>query len=171
MDWPPPNAETQNYKTTSKSGVGEQIEVRIAVRVKAATDFQRIDVRFLNKRFLRFRTPRAWVLFGWLLPARIELWYWENEIRTDIIEMIGLKENGKRGGRESPSPEREPNRSGGMRLHYDEPQRALAHEFLWFTAIVNVRQQWEGYIAFEAAMSDGRKARTRRKARFSIEGS
>lgn len=165
MTWPPPSAESQKYTRKLVSGTGT-VEVRLAIRASESASFSRIDVRFVKRKWFRIRRPRAWLGLWRLIPVRFELWYWENEKDKTAVEITHLVENGKRQGKAVRTPDVTDNSAGGVRLFYAEPQQVLAYEFLWLTATVVAPKGWKGYIGFEAAMADGRKARSVRGAHF-----
>lgn len=156
-DFPPSYAKSQHYLKKASGRAGNDGLATIYTRVLANHG---VDVHEISFRLVK----KAWF-------SKLPLWGWEaatpsedGVFVTNIWDADWEQQrqiNPYRIDRGQPLSEL--NSEGGYCLKFGKEMHLLANDSLWVRVIIDVRSNWDGYIEFQGASPDNRRAYKRRK--------
>ena len=163
-DFPPSNPQSQNYPKIAfaeAANVDNTAVIYARIQAKRGVEFKSVSFRLVNKlrkKICFFPIPMVW-------------WDKATSIQDRVcIEVIWDAEYDYQKGmnpfqltRSLPVSQTDTVGKGGCRLDFKETMYLLPMDSLWLRIIINVENNWEGYIEFNAPSPSKSRASTRAK--------
>ena len=113
-------------------GIGQH-DILLRIQPTYGTEFSRIGLRFVNRR--------------WLLSYRLWTWY---DTDQDIIEVIKIQDEEAKEGAiiSSHTFQDKSDGVGGRLAEYVPPYSRAIEDSLWLTATIEAKKPWQGHLSF-----------------------